>query len=138
MQGATSSSIFQQRGEVFLRDNHETYDAILLDAPCSGEGRFNSNDKNSYFFYKPKEVPQFAKLQKKLLRAALSSLKTGGNLVYSTCTLNYHENEEVLEEVTADFNCEIIPLSEDLYKLAEAKAIPQEHISRFRSDMKTA
>ncbi len=75
------------------------YDKILADVPCSGEGRFNLFDGPSYLRYRANEVPKFARLQKKILLHAASLLKPGGRLVYSTCTLNHQENEEVVEEL---------------------------------------
>lgn len=75
------------------------YDKILADVPCSGEGRFNLYDGPSYLRYRASDVPKFARLQKKILRHAASLLKPGGLLVFSTCTLNTQENEEVVEDL---------------------------------------
>lgn len=67
----------------------ETFDKILLDAPCSGLGnRPILSTKIS-----PKLVASFPKLQKKLLETAIKLLKVGGILVYSTCSVLEAENE---------------------------------------------
>lgn len=85
------------------------YDKILADVPCSGEGRFNLYDGPSYLRYRASDVPKFGRLQSKILRHAASLLKPGGRLVYSTCTLNSTENEDVLrgliESGDGEFRC---------------------------------
>jgi 16S rRNA (cytosine1407-C5)-methyltransferase len=72
------------------------FDLVLLDAPCSGEG-IGFKAAESLRYWNIKNVRTIARLQKKLLLAGITSLKPGGALVYSTCTLNRIENEEVLE-----------------------------------------
>lgn len=70
------------------------FDKILLDAPCSGNFVADSN-----WFIK-RSASQFqdrSELQKKLLKQGLSLLKQGGYLVYSTCSLEPEENEEVID-----------------------------------------
>lgn len=74
----------------------ETFDRILLDAPCSGEG-IGFKAEESLKYWNVKNVKTIARLQEKLLIAGLTALKTGGELLYSTCTLNRYENEGVLE-----------------------------------------
>ncbi len=92
------------------------YDKILADVPCSGEGRFNLYDGPSYLRYRAGEVPKFARLQKKILLHAASLLAPGGRMVYSTCTLNRQENEEVLRELIensdGEFRCLPPPVSQ--------------------------
>ncbi len=80
----------------------ETFDRILLDAPCSGEG-IGFKAEESLKFWNVKNVKTIARLQEKLLLAGLSALKTGGEMLYSTCTLNRFENEGVLEAATSAF-----------------------------------
>lgn len=68
------------------------FDKILIDAPCSGEGMFrrDSGAVKSYLNYGPKVcVP----LQESILEAADKCLKTGGSIVYSTCTFCVDEDE---------------------------------------------
>lgn len=74
----------------------ETFDRILLDAPCSGEG-IGFKAEESLKYWNLKNVKTIARLQEKLLIAGLVALKTGGEMLYSTCTLNRFENEGVLE-----------------------------------------
>lgn len=75
---------------------------MLLDAPCSGEG-IGFKAESALKFWNIKNVKTIARLQMKLLKAGLSALKVGGELLYSTCTMNRFENEGVLEEVLTAF-----------------------------------
>ena len=74
-----------------------TFDKVLLDAPCSGEGLYR-RDRAFASSYKFDTAYEFASLQKKLLEDAYSACKHLGIIVYSTCTLNAIENEGVLED----------------------------------------
>lgn len=81
----------------------EIFDRILLDAPCSGEGTlYKGTDavKNWHI----KSIRQIANLQKKLIVSALSALKVGGEMVYSTCALNDLENEGILAYIKEKYN----------------------------------
>ncbi|TWO19683.1 RsmB/NOP family class I SAM-dependent RNA methyltransferase [Campylobacter hyointestinalis] len=73
------------------------FDKILLDAPCSSYSLYNENFKEKSF----KEIKSIARLQKQLLNAALSALKVGGEIVYSTCTFYEEENEDVIKNALA-------------------------------------
>uniref|UniRef100_A0A3Q2ZGU5 NOP2/Sun RNA methyltransferase 6 n=1 Tax=Hippocampus comes TaxID=109280 RepID=A0A3Q2ZGU5_HIPCM len=68
----------------------ESFDRVLLDAPCSGLGQ----RPNMASTWSLKEVCSYPPLQRSLFHAAVRALKRGGVLVYSTCTLTLAENEE--------------------------------------------
>lgn len=75
----------------------ESFDRILLDAPCTGFGVIRR--KPDIKWQKTAEdVAVIADLQQQLLRTLSPLLKRGGVLVYSTCTLDYEENEQVIEQ----------------------------------------
>lgn len=95
--GARIVEVNNGRGEVLGKKYENTFDKVLLDAPCSGEGRFLATDARTYRSWSEKNVKELAKLQKKLLKSAVNALKSNGEVVYSTCTLNREENEEILE-----------------------------------------
>jgi 16S rRNA (cytosine967-C5)-methyltransferase len=61
------------------------YDAVLLDAPCSGLGSVRRKPE-SRWRKKPEQLPELIKLQQELLEAAINSLKAGGVVLYSTCS----------------------------------------------------
>ncbi|MFX1366619.1 MAG: RsmB/NOP family class I SAM-dependent RNA methyltransferase [Promethearchaeota archaeon] len=71
---------------------------ILLDAPCTGEGLIRK-DPNRKKSRKPNDIDKLASIQKKLLKAGLNSLISGGELLYSTCSIAPEENELVVHEV---------------------------------------
>ena len=74
------------------------FDKILLDTPCSAESRFVTNDPSTYKYWHIKKVKTLVNTQKRLLKSAFNALKVGGTLVYSTCTINPHENEYQIEK----------------------------------------
>ncbi len=75
----------------------ESYDRILVDAPCSGFGTLRSHPEIKWT-RSESDIRRLSQLQKKLLFRAASYLKPGGVLVYSTCTLIEDENEKVVED----------------------------------------
>tara|TARA_R110002049_G_scaffold31318_1_gene106251 strand:+ start:113 stop:1051 length:939 start_codon:yes stop_codon:yes gene_type:complete len=106
--GVKNTEFFQAQGEKFKKEESEIYDAILADVPCSGEGRFNLYDKPSYIFWKQQTVPKFARLQYKILSSAIRLTKPGGKILYSTCTMNTAENEDVIKQIldeNSDITC---------------------------------
>jgi len=93
--GSANIGITLYPGQLY-RHHDEIFDRILLDAPCSGEWTlFKGTDAAKHWHLK--NIKDIAKLQTKLLDAALTSLKVGGEMIYSTCSLNLLENEWVLE-----------------------------------------
>lgn len=72
-----------------------SFDAILVDAPCSGEGMFAKDA--AYIDSWDEGAPErFHDLQLRLLEEILPALKEGGYIMYSTCTFNRHENEDLI------------------------------------------
>ena len=96
LQSATNVELSLQYGESFGRKFPEHFDKVLLDAPCSAEGRFDVREPATYRYWKPAKVREMARKQKKLLYSAIQALRPGGFLVYSTCTFAPEENEGVL------------------------------------------
>ncbi len=74
------------------------FDRILVDAPCSGTGTLARNPEIKWRL-KPGDLEGFAERQVRILEEALKCLAPGGRLVYSTCTLEPEENENVVERV---------------------------------------
>ncbi|XP_013918007.1 PREDICTED: putative methyltransferase NSUN6 isoform X2 [Thamnophis sirtalis] len=87
-----------QEGPPFLP---ESFDRILLDAPCSGMGQ----RPNLAYSWSLKEITSYQPLQRKLFRVAVQLLKPGGILVYSTCTITLSENEEQVAWALETFPC---------------------------------
>ena len=72
------------------------FNKILLDAPCSGEGMINKKEK-LFRHWSEKNIKLLSKKQKKLIQHAFEMLENDGTLVYSTCTFEPEENEEVVD-----------------------------------------
>uniref|UniRef100_A0A8B9URY8 NOP2/Sun RNA methyltransferase 6 n=1 Tax=Anas zonorhyncha TaxID=75864 RepID=A0A8B9URY8_9AVES len=88
----------EQEGPPFLP---ESFDRILLDAPCSGMGQRPTMSYSSTL----KELMSYQPLQRKLFTVAVKLLKPGGVLVYSTCTITLSENEEQVAWALETFPC---------------------------------
>jgi 16S rRNA (cytosine967-C5)-methyltransferase len=70
---------------------------ILVDAPCSGTGTLSRHPEIRWRL-QPEQLAEFRALQTVLLKSALERLAPGGRLVYSTCSLEPEENEQVVEQ----------------------------------------
>lgn len=114
MQGANICEVINERGEDIGEQYKEQFDKVLLDTPCSGEGRFLLSDEKTYLNWNVNEVKKLVKVQKDLFLSAYKALKKGGTMVYSTCTLNKYENEEILNFALSKFDIEIEKIDIDL------------------------
>jgi 16S rRNA (cytosine967-C5)-methyltransferase len=85
------------------------FDRILVDAPCSGTGTLARHPEIRWRL-KPEQLRELNHLQSGLLAAALKRLAPGGRLVYSTCSLEPEENEEVVAEALRKFS-DVSPVS---------------------------
>ena len=74
----------------------EYFDKILVDAPCSGEGMFRRGERmiRAWMEHGP---DYFAPIQRSIVKEAIAMLKPGGMLLYSTCTFDPSEDEEVID-----------------------------------------
>ncbi|MEZ9974977.1 16S rRNA (cytosine(1407)-C(5))-methyltransferase RsmF [Vibrio breoganii] len=106
----------------------ETFDAILLDAPCSGEGSLRK-DADAMKNWSLSSVEEIADTQQDLIESAFHALKPGGTLVYSTCTLNRQENQQVVEHLLQAFDgsIEVEPLT-DLFPEASLSLTDEGYI----------
>lgn len=80
----------------------EFFHKILVDAPCSGEGMFRK-DPDVAKTWDEERPPYFGKLQQEIIQQAISMLKPGGLLMYSTCTFSPDENEGLISYVLEQF-----------------------------------
>ncbi|PDT51979.1 MULTISPECIES: RsmB/NOP family class I SAM-dependent RNA methyltransferase [Sinorhizobium] len=88
----------------------ELFDAALLDAPCSSTGTTRRHP-DVLWTKGPEDVEKLARLQERLLRHALRLVKPGGIVVFSNCSLDPREGEEVVERVLGDGLCERVPIA---------------------------
>lgn len=85
-------------GNLFGLKRAGEFDRVLLDAPCSSERHLLEDDAEMKE-WKESRTKQLAKRQYSLLCSAILSLKPGGTVVYSTCSISPLENDEVIERV---------------------------------------
>lgn len=114
MQGANIVQVINRRGEKLGDEYESKFDKVLLDTPCSGEGRFIATSPQTYRNWSLKNVNTLVKLQKKLFESGYKALKSGGELVYSTCTINRFENEFILDWVLNNFDIRLVDIELDI------------------------
>ena len=83
-----------------LKDEN-VFDAVLADVPCSGTGTLGRNPEIRHRL-RPEHLQRQAERQKAILRSALRAARAGGSVLYSTCSLEPEENEQVIEAVLAE------------------------------------
>lgn len=100
--GGVNQIITQYPGERFGDWYPETFDIVLLDAPCSMEN-LRPTDNRPPRETSSSERHRLQERQVQLLKSALSALKVGGQLVYATCSLAPEEDEAVIQKVIDAF-----------------------------------
>jgi NOL1/NOP2/sun family putative RNA methylase len=85
---------------------------ILLDAPCSGSGLIPTDPTRKYS-RSFKDIEFCSSIQMKLIQAAINSLESKGEFVYSTCSIEPEENEFIIDTVLNQFEVEIMELDID-------------------------
>ncbi|WP_394145883.1 16S rRNA (cytosine(1407)-C(5))-methyltransferase RsmF [Enterobacter ludwigii] len=118
-------------GRVFGAALPEAFDAILLDAPCSGEGVVRK-DPDALKNWSVESNLEIAATQRELIDSAFHALRPGGTLVYSTCTLNRGENEDVCLWLKAQYPdaVEFLPLN-GLFASANEAVTPEGFLHVF-------
>lgn len=81
----------------------ETFDRVLVDAPCSGTGTLRRNPEIRWRLT-PADINELSERQVRILSNAANQVKSGGRLVYSTCSVEVEENEQVVEKFMSENN----------------------------------
>ena len=89
-----------------------TFDLILCDVPCSGEGMFRK-DPATIGEWSQQNVEKCWRLQREIVADAWECLAPGGLLIYSTCTFNLKENEENVRWILENFDAEALDIPTD-------------------------
>jgi 16S rRNA C967 or C1407 C5-methylase (RsmB/RsmF family)/NOL1/NOP2/fmu family ribosome biogenesis protein len=87
-----------------------TFDVIIVDAPCSGEGLFRK-DKDAMKEWSVENVSLCSARQRRIVHDIWPALKEDGILVYSTCTYNPEENEKNLAILSDELDAQFVPLA---------------------------
>lgn len=91
----------------------DTFDVVVVDAPCSGEGMLRRGDEVAEQWY-PEINEMCAKRQLEILCHANKALKQNGILIYSTCTYSTLENEDVVKQFLQEHNYELVYIDANL------------------------
>jgi len=95
-----------------LNNLDNSFDKILIDAPCSGEAMFRK-DPSLIKSWLDKGPDYYQVIQKSIIKKAISLLKPGGMLLYSTCSFSIKENEEVVEyALSLDDKLKVLPINQ--------------------------
>ena len=95
-----------------FRKAKTTFDLILCDVPCSGEGMFR-RDPATISEWSLQNVEKCWRLQREIVADAWECLTPGGILIYSTCTFNTKENEENVRWIMENYDAEILEIPTD-------------------------
>jgi 16S rRNA (cytosine967-C5)-methyltransferase len=99
------------------------FDLALADVPCSGTGTLGRNPEIRHRL-RPEDLPRQAERQRAILRAALRAVRPGGRVVYSTCSLEPEENEQVVAAVLAETpGARLVPLKGCIEALCEEEIL---------------
>ena len=129
--GITNTCLSHADGRVFGDSATGQFDAILLDAPCGGEGTVRKDD-SALTDWSLVKVNAIAELQKELIVSAYKALKPGGRLVYSTCTLSKEENQKVCQHLLDMFAGEVqVKPLDNLFQNASEVATPEGYLHVF-------
>ncbi len=94
-QGADNVLVVRYNAEAELPFDEQSFDAVMVDAPCTGTGTIASNPEIRYFL-SPNDIDELSRKQLSILNNASKLVKVGGRLYYSTCSLEREENEDIV------------------------------------------
>ena len=92
-----------------FRGLRHTFDVIIADVPCSGEGMFRK-DEGAIADWSLSKVESCAKLQHEIIAEIWDCLKPGGILIYSTCTFNIEEDEKMVDYICSELGAKAIEI----------------------------
>ena len=129
--GLTNSIITLMHGKRF---HGFQFDKILLDAPCSGTGTIRKSLK-TIRIWNANMITKLAGQQKELIENAFNNLKPGGEIVYSTCSVEPEEDEGVVDFLLKKYeNAKIVPAK--LPRLKTAKPVMEFKKEKYHPDIK--
>ena len=106
------------------------FDVVAADVPCSGEGMFRK-DAEAVAQWSPALVAECAARQRSIVADVWPSLRPGGIFIYSTCTFNRAENEDIIEHIVAAYGAEPLEISVEEEWGVHGAAVGQNPCYRF-------
>ncbi len=128
--GLTNIVVTLMSGTQFKNYN---FDRILVDAPCSGTGTIRKSLK-TLLIWNPNMIKRLSNLQKRLIETAFNNLKKNGTLVYSTCSLEPEENEEVVSFLLEKYDN--ASLEEINLNIKRSKAVLEFNGKKYNKEVK--
>ena len=114
--GAKNIQTYNKDGRFVYKATGEMFDKVFLDAPCSSEAHIDGE----VTWWNLKRVKRFSKLQKELIISAFESLKSGGVMIYATCTFSPEENEENIDFLLKKYpNAEVLEVNLPIKNIQE-------------------
>ena len=124
VRNAVMTMMQEHRFKRLLDENSDfRFDKILVDAPCSGTGTIRKSLR-TIREWNPSAITKLSKIQKNLIDIAFQMLKSGGILVYSTCTIEPEENESVISYLLDKYpNAELCDIDSEKLGIVRTPAI---------------
>ena len=97
--GVTCVRTIHKDGMKVWRYRPEYFDRVLLDSPCSSEGRFRVGEPETTQYWSERKIAEMHRKQFRLLQSAIRCVKVGGTVVYSTCSFAPEENELIVTRI---------------------------------------
>jgi len=104
-----NAGVTYTKGERLSKIYSEYFDKVLVDAPCSGLGIVQKKNEVNNWWSKER-AERLGDVQLRLLIAAIKMVRTGGEIVYSTCTLTPEENEFIIDKVLKKYPVETMDI----------------------------
>ncbi|NMC61508.1 MAG: NOL1/NOP2/sun family putative RNA methylase [Candidatus Methanofastidiosa archaeon] len=121
--GCMNIAVFNLSGEEISKLKNQP-DKILLDAPCTGSGIMRK-DSLRKSLKSTHDIIFLSEIQKKLLKAAINSLKSGGTLLYTTCSLEPEENEFVIQWALDNFDIKLLNIDTEINNVSLEKGFTE-------------
>lgn len=112
-QGASKVTVLVE--DASKLDDFFRFDKILLDAPCSGSGTIDLDNYMTYKNFNRELINKSIQRQKSLLNKASKIIKSGGEIIYSTCSILKEENENIISTILNNGEFVIDPIDENLF-----------------------
>jgi len=105
--GVSNTRIYQTDGRTVGHKTPNRFDRVLLDAPCSSEARFRAGDPKSWATWSQRKIRETSRKQIGLLKSAIHATRSGGRILYCTCSLSPEENEQVIHKTLKKFGDQV-------------------------------
>ncbi|MEK8085757.1 RsmB/NOP family class I SAM-dependent RNA methyltransferase [Aquabacterium sp. A3] len=121
--GISNTRCYLKDGREIGRLKPDSFQRVMLDAPCSSESRFRSDEPDSTEHWSLRKVTECARKQERLILSAFDALAPGGHLLYCTCSYAPEENERVVAHLLKKRDAaEVLPMPDWLHQLSNITA----------------